>query len=155
MSGGARDADAVAAYYAQGIERDRLASGAGALELIRTQTVLERVLPAPPATVADIGGGPGRYAVWLAERGYHVHLVDPVPLHVEQAREAALARPGATLASAEVGDARSLSIPDTSVDAVLLLGPLYHLTERADRVRALTEARRAGVRPALHRPVFR
>src|SRR5688500_17459994 len=142
MSGGARDADAVAAYYAQGIERDRLASGAGALELLRTQTVLERLLPAPPANVADIGGGPGRYAVWLAERGYHVHLVDPVPLHVEQAREAALARPGATLASAEVGDARSLSLPDKSVDAVLLLGPLYHLTERADRVRVLTEARR-------------
>ncbi|GIH74460.1 hypothetical protein Plo01_08890 [Planobispora longispora] len=42
--------------------------------------------------------------------------------------------------------ARHLPVPDASVDAVLLLGPLYHLAERADRVRALTEARRA-VRP--------
>ena len=136
------DAQALATYYALGLERDRLASGAGALELARTQAVLERVLPAPPAIVADVGGGPGRYAILLAERGHRVHLVDPVPLHIEQARAAALERPGVTLAGADVGDARSLSLPDASVDAVLLLGPLYHLTERADRVRALAEARR-------------
>src|SRR4029453_27280 len=43
-------------------------------------------------------------------------------------------------------DARRLDQPDAGVDAVLLLGPLYHLTERADRVRALAEARRV-VRP--------
>ena len=64
-----------------------------------------------------------------------MHLVDPVPLHVEQARAAGLA-------SAEVGDARALALPDESVDAVLLLGPLYHLPERVDRVQALREARR-------------
>ena len=131
-------ANEIAGYYDRGLERDRLASGAGALELARTQALLERYLPAPPAVIADVGGGPGRYAVWLAERGYRVHLVDPIPLHIEQAREAA----PALLASAEVGDARSLALHDASVDAVLLLGPLYHLTERADRVQALAEARR-------------
>jgi ubiquinone/menaquinone biosynthesis C-methylase UbiE len=141
VSDAARD-DAVQSYYAQGIERDRLAAGAGALEHARTQALLERVLPAPPATVADVGGGPGRYAIWLAERGYRVYLVDPVPLHVEQARAAALARPDLALAGAEIGDARSLSLADASVDAVLLLGPLYHLTERAERLQVLTEARR-------------
>jgi len=135
------DADDVAAYYARGLERDRLAGGQGALEFIRTQALLERYLPAPPAVVADVGGGPGRYAVWLAERGYRVHLIDPVPLHVEQARAAA-GRPGAALAGAEVGDARALRLPDASADAVLLLGPLYHLPERADRLQALAEARR-------------
>src|SRR5262249_25669759 len=107
MSDAARDADEVAAYYAQGLERDRLDTGAGALELARTQLLLQRHLTAPPAVVADVGGGPGRYAVWLAERGYRVHLVDPVPLHVEQARAAARGRPGATPASAEVGGARA------------------------------------------------
>jgi len=142
MSDVARDADEVAAYYAQGLERDRLDTGAGALELARTQLLLERYLPAPPAVVADVGGGPGRYAVWLAERGYRVHLVDPVPLHVEQARAAARGRPGATLASAEVGDARALQLAEASVNAVLLLGPLYHLRKRADRLQALAEARR-------------
>src|SRR5262249_4633048 len=117
MSDVARDADEVAAYYAQGLERDRLDTGAGALALARTQLLLERYLPAPPAVVADVGGGPGRYAVWLAERGYRVHLVDPVPLHVEQARAAARGRPGATLASAEVGDARALQLAEASVNA--------------------------------------
>jgi SAM-dependent methyltransferase len=80
--------------------------------------------------------------VWLAQRGYHVHLVDPVPLHIDQARHASTSSPGAALAGTQVGDARSLQLPDASVDAVLLLGPLYHLPERGDRLRALTEALR-------------
>jgi ubiquinone/menaquinone biosynthesis C-methylase UbiE len=142
MHDASRDAEDVAAYYARGLERDRLSCGPGALELARTQSLLERYLPRPPAVVADVGGGPGRYAVWLAERGYRVHLVDPVPLHVEEARKAAHGRDGAALATAEVGDARDLRLPDASADAVLLLGPLYHLPERADRLRALAEARR-------------
>jgi ubiquinone/menaquinone biosynthesis C-methylase UbiE len=136
------DAEDVAAYYARGLERDRLASGSGALELARTQALLERYLPRPPAAIADVGGGPGRYAVWLSERGYRVHLIDPVPLHIEQARIAARASHGVTLAGAAVGDARALELPDESVEAVLLLGPLYHLIERAERVQALAEARR-------------
>jgi len=133
--------DEIIAFYGRGLERDRLSGGTGALELARTQLLLERYLPAPPAAIADIGGGPGPYAVWLAERGYRVHLVDPVPLHVEQAGDAARTR-GVTLAGADVGDARELRLPDESVDAALLLGPLYHLQERADRVKALSEARR-------------
>jgi ubiquinone/menaquinone biosynthesis C-methylase UbiE len=136
------DPDEVVAFYARGLERDRLIGGQGALEFARTRTLLERYLPEPPAVVADVGGGPGRYAVWLAERGYRVHLIDPVPLHIEQARAAAGGPPGAVLASAEVGDARALRLPDASVDAVLLSGPLYHLPERADRLQALAEARR-------------
>ena len=135
-------AEEIAAFYALGFERDRLAAGAGALEFVRTQALLERYLPDPPAVVADVGGGPGRYALWLAERGYQVHLIDPVALHVEQAEAAAKIGPMGTLASAEVGDARSLRLPDESVDVVLLLGPLYHLTERRDRLQALAEARR-------------
>jgi ubiquinone/menaquinone biosynthesis C-methylase UbiE len=142
MSNESRDFAAIEAYYARGGERDRLAGGQGALELARTQVLLERFLPPPTAEIADVGGGPGRHAVWLASRGYRVHLVDPVPLHVEQARTAAGARPDTALASAEVGDARALQLPDASVDAVLLLGPLYHLPERTDRLQALGEARR-------------
>ena len=51
-------------------------------------------------------------------------------------------RPGAPLASAEAGDARELRFPDETADAVLLLGPLYHLSDRQDRIKALAEARR-------------
>jgi ubiquinone/menaquinone biosynthesis C-methylase UbiE len=142
MSDPSPDAEEVAAFYARGLERDRLAGGAGALEFARTQVLLGRHLPPPPAVVADVGGGPGRYAVWLAGLGYRVHLVDVAPLHVEQARAMADGRGWAALASAEVGDARSLRFADESVDAVLLMGPLYHLTEPADRLKALAEARR-------------
>jgi ubiquinone/menaquinone biosynthesis C-methylase UbiE len=132
----------VAAFYARGLEQDRLSAGQGALELLRTQQLLERHLPAAPAVLADVGGGPGRYALWLAGRGYRVHLVDPVPLHVEQARAASQSSSTAVLASAQVGDARELPLSDASMDAVLLLGPLYHLCERAERLEALAEARR-------------
>ena len=132
-------------HYAEGVERDRLFEGRGQLERVRTQELLTRHLPPPPAVVLDVGGGPGVYAHWLCGQGYEVHLVDPVPLHVEQAW-AGLDSGGQPLASAQVGDARSLERPATSVDAVLLMGPLYHLTERADRLQALREARRV-VRP--------
>ncbi len=129
-------------YYERGTEQGRLVGGGGRLELARTQELLTRHLPAPPAVVLDVGGGPGVYACWLAGLGYEVHLVDPVPLHVEQARGASAAQPEHPIASAEVGDARQLAWPDGSADAVLLLGPLYHLTERADRITALREAAR-------------
>ncbi|HWG57090.1 MAG TPA: methyltransferase domain-containing protein [Gaiellaceae bacterium] len=124
-------------YYERGEERDRLATG-GWLEFARTKEVLERFLPPPPARVLDVGGGPGAYAAWLAARGYDVHLVDPVPLHVEQARAAA-----AGTFTVAAGDARRLDEGDASCAAVLLLGPLYHLPERAERLTALREARRA------------
>jgi ubiquinone/menaquinone biosynthesis C-methylase UbiE len=92
--------------------------------------------------IFDVGGGPGVYACRLAKQGYEVHLVDALPLHVEMARQASQAQPDAPLASIVVGDAHSLKRPDTSVDVVLLFGPLYHLTERADRLTALREAYR-------------
>ena len=129
-------------FYQKGLERDRLSSGDGALEFARTQVLLERYLPAPGSVVIDVGGGPGRYALWLAARGYQVHLIDPAPLHVEQAQQASARQSGAVIASAQVGDARELTFADETADAVLLLGPLYHLQEPEDRIKALSEARR-------------
>jgi SAM-dependent methyltransferase len=131
-------------YYELGKESERLASSAqGRLEFERTQEILLRALPPAPATIADIGGGPGRYALWLASLGYQVLHRDVMPLHVEQLRAAA--GPGSGIQSA-VGDARNLDIPDASVDAVLLLGPLYHLEREDERLQALREASRI-VRP--------
>lgn len=129
-------------YYETGIEARRLQSGPGPLEVARTREILERYLPPPPAVVLDVGGGPGIYACWLASRGYEVHLVDAVPLHVEQARRSAQEQPDHPLASLAVGDARHLDRRDRSADAVLLFGPLYHLTERDERLAALREAHR-------------
>lgn len=98
------------------------------------------------------GGATGVHAQWLAADGHDVHVVDLVPTHVERAMDlepsdvethgtrGRVGRIGRV--TAEVGDARDLALPDRSFDAALVLGPLYHLTDRADRVRALAEARR-------------
>jgi 2-polyprenyl-3-methyl-5-hydroxy-6-metoxy-1,4-benzoquinol methylase len=123
-------------------EEDRITAGVAQLELVRTQEILRRHLPRPPADILDVGGATGVHAAWLATDGYRVHIVDLVPRHVEKAR-ADLESLGVT---AELGDARDLSAADSSFDAVLLFGPLYHLTDRSDRVRALVEAGRV-VRP--------
>lgn len=139
---------ALRAHYEQGMERDRLSDGRGDLEFTRTTEIMTRRLPATPAVIADIGGGPGRYALWLASLGYQVEHRDLMPLHVEQLTADAAGMPGIRTA---VGDARDLDMPDASADAVLLLGPLYHLTDRAERVQALRECARI-VRPGG--PVF-
>ncbi len=134
------------AYYADGHEQERLLQCSGVVEFARTQEILRRHLAPPPARVLDVGGGAGIHAAWLAADGYEVHLVDPVPLHVEQAAAAARRQPDHPF-MASLGDARRLEASDASVDGVLLLGPLYHLTNRQDRIRALAEAGRV-LRPA-------
>jgi SAM-dependent methyltransferase len=131
---------ALRAYYTRGDEQDRLATPLGTVERERTKEIVGRHLPRPPARVADVGGGPGRYAVWLAGLGYEVVLRDLMALHVEQA--SAAARAAGLVIDAAVGDARDLDLPDAGFDVALLLGPMYHLTARADRLRCLDEVRR-------------
>jgi ubiquinone/menaquinone biosynthesis C-methylase UbiE len=114
------------------------------LEFLRTKEVIDRWLPKPPAVVLDVGGGPGAYSAWLARRGYQVHLLDPVPELVEQARQ--LDR---RITSCTVGDARALNQKDQFADIVLLLGPLYHLIDSRERQRALREAHRVLVPDGL------
>jgi SAM-dependent methyltransferase len=139
---------AMRTYYDRGEEAGRLARSNGLLEFERTKEIILRCLPPAPATVADIGGGPGRYALWLAGLGYQVLHRDLMPLHVEQLRQAAGGHP---CIQSGVADARQLDLAGQSADAVLLLGPLYHLDRRPDRVRALAEARRVA-RPGA--PLF-
>src|SRR4051812_41371728 len=95
-------------YYHDGDEALRLRSGWFQLEQERTRELILRHLPPAPATIVDAGGGAGVYACWLADRGYQVHLIDPVSKHVEQARAASAQQSEHPLASAEVGDARRL-----------------------------------------------
>jgi SAM-dependent methyltransferase len=138
--------DEMQVHYARGEEAARLDEPVGVVEYERTKEIVLRALPEPPAAVADIGGGPGRYARWLAELGYDVQHRDLAPGHVDQLRASA-----PESVHARLGDARNLDLPDASVDAVLMLGPLYHLRERADRVTALREAGRVA-KPGA--PVF-
>jgi SAM-dependent methyltransferase len=123
-------------HYEQVREDLRLTQGWGLLEFARTQELVLAHLAKPPGTVLDVGGAAGIYSAWLGSLGYETHLVDPVPRHVEQARA------NRAIASAQAGDARRLDWSDDSFDYVLMLGPLYHLTERSGRLTALREARR-------------
>ncbi len=127
----------ILAYYQGTREEVRLRSGWGALEFARTKEVMLRHLPPAPAAVLDVGGAAGVYSEWLGSLGYETHLVDPVPRHVEVALRAC-----ANLASARVGDARTLAERNASFDCVLLMGPLYHLPGREERVAVLREAAR-------------
>jgi len=135
-------AEEITKYYEMGLEAQRLSSAEGELEFVRTKEIISRYLPGPPAVVLDVGGGPGAYACWLAKEGYEVHLIDPVPLHLKQARQASQLQPGSPISSIVLGDARRLAHPGGYAEVVLLLGPLYHLTERSERISALREAHR-------------
>jgi ubiquinone/menaquinone biosynthesis C-methylase UbiE len=129
----------VQSYYATFPEESRLASGPSRLEFERTKEVLGRLLPRPPAQIVDVGGAAGVYSSWLAEQGYAVHLVDASARLVEVARARSATSP-TPLASLSVADARRLPQADGSAAAVLVMGPLYHLTSAGDRATALREA---------------
>jgi SAM-dependent methyltransferase len=132
-----------AQHYASGYEATRLfGSAQGELERIRSQEIIGRHLPPPPVRVLDIGGAGGVYSLWLLDQGYEVRLIDAMPLHVELAERTLSEHSNRRLASARVGDARHLDESDCSAQVVLLMGPLYHLTEREDRIRALSESHR-------------
>lgn len=132
---------AIQAFYTRYPEEERLSQGWFRIEAERTRLLISRFCPPSPAVFLDVGGGAGAHALWLASLGHEVHLVDPVGRLVQ----AAIARSVSasfSLASAKVGDARELPFADASADCILMLGPLYHLTTRADRDRALDEATR-------------
>jgi ubiquinone/menaquinone biosynthesis C-methylase UbiE len=132
----------VADHYASGYEAARLHTGAGKIDCERSRELLKRFLPPVPAKILDVGGGPGGHACWLAKQSYEVHLIDMTPLHVQLTKEASRCQPENPLTSANVGDACSLSWNAETVDVVLLFGPLYHLADKEDRLKALQEARR-------------
>lgn len=111
-------------------------------EFAVTLRALEERLPQPPAAILDVGGGPGRYAITLAQRGYFVTLVDLSSRCLAFAQDKAKAA-GVELAGCVHADARDLStFAQGCFDAALLLGPLYHLLELDDRRKAALEARR-------------
>jgi ubiquinone/menaquinone biosynthesis C-methylase UbiE len=132
----------ITAHYDLGIEEPRLRRSQGLLEFVRTQEIVRRRILPPPAVIWDVGGGPGIYSCWLASLGYEVHLLDAVPLHVQQAKTASASQRDHPIASIHLGDARSIPASDRSADVVLLFGPLYHLVEKADRLASLAQAAR-------------
>ncbi len=143
--------EAIQAYYRNDAEREWQRMERHRTEFAVTLRALEAHLPPTPARVLDCGGGPGRYAQALTQRGYTVTLFDLSPDLLVLARSRA-AESGVTIADFAQGTATDLSrYPDDTFDAVLLMGPLYHLLEEDERRQALAEAYRV-VKPGG--PVF-
>jgi SAM-dependent methyltransferase len=101
---------------------------------------LEAHLPAT-GRILEIGAATGGYTTWLAERGYQVTAVELSENQVKRCRERLAERGLDGRVRCFVADARDLSsVPGGDFDAVLLMGPLYHLTVRENRILALREA---------------
>jgi SAM-dependent methyltransferase len=133
--------DDVRAYYRSFDQREweRLDRAEGIIEFAVNTHFLQAHLP-PHGHVLDLGGGPGRYAAWLAERGYQVTLADLSPNLPELARRRL---PPSLLEEIVEADARDLTRwPDDSFDATLVFGPLYHLPDAGDRERVVREVLR-------------
>lgn len=111
-------------------------------ELAVTLRALQDYLPPFPARILDCGGGPGRYSIELAKWGYQVTLFDLSAKNLQLARKKA-SEAGVILQDYRHGNALNLShYKADSFDAVLLMGPLYHLLEESERKQALAQAHR-------------
>lgn len=130
----------IACYYDREAEREWERMDRHRTEFALTQRALSEHLPPPPARILDCGGGPGRYAIELARQGYAVTLFDLSAGNLELAAVKAAAA-GVTFEAYRQGTAIDLScFAGESFDAVLLMGPLYHLLQETQRRQALTEA---------------
>lgn len=132
--------DDIRRHYTEDYDEDgRIRFGFDRLELERTQQIVRSRVPDRPLRVLDVGGATGVHAEWLLEDGHSVDLVEPVESQIEVARRRL---DDESRFATHVGNALALPFPADRFDVVMLMGPLYHLTERADRVEALREARR-------------
>lgn len=132
----------VQAFYDQNAEAEWARLDRHRTEFAVTLQALSEFLPKPPASILDIGGGPGRYAIALALQGYTVTLADLSEASLALAQEKARAA-GAVLERILPANALDLSaIPSATYDSVLLMGPLYHLLTEDERWQAVKEAQR-------------
>ncbi len=112
------------------------------LEFAVVRHYLTRFLPPPPARIIDIGGGPGRYTILLAQQGYDVTLFDLSATNIAWAQERA--KDACVQINTVVGDVRRLTsygFTPGQFDIALMMGPLYHLPEAQDRHQAIQEMR--------------
>jgi 2-polyprenyl-3-methyl-5-hydroxy-6-metoxy-1,4-benzoquinol methylase len=108
------------------------------LEHDMTWRYLEKYLPPPGSSLLEVGAATGRYTLELASRGYQILAVDLAPELV--ARAGVRAKEAGLYDHTEfrVGDVRTLTnIRAEAYDGVLLMGPMYHLVLREDRLLAL------------------
>ncbi|MEL6559279.1 MAG: class I SAM-dependent methyltransferase [Bacteroidota bacterium] len=127
-------------FYTKASEETRLENGMGVFEFERVKTLIEKYLSDTSLKIIDVGGGTGKYSEWLARKGHHVHLVEPVSKHLYQAQDRANRLKNKYLI--HPGESRNLTFPSGYADLIILHGPLYHLQRSEDRVSTIQEARR-------------
>lgn len=128
--------------YSEKSEDTRLTrSRHGQLEYLTTMHYVHKLVP-PGSKVLEVGAGTGRYSVALAKGGYDVAAVELLENNLAVLGKNA---GGLNNLASYQGDAVDLSLfGDNSFDAVLVLGPMYHLFEEAEQHRALDEAIRVS-----------
>ncbi len=137
------DIDSIAAAYDAGVkeEYNRLASNPlfeAEFELI---TELMQRYIAPGSVVIDVGAGPGRYAEFLLKRNCKVGVVDVSRKSLEAFNKRIKGVFKRNILFSEIACATNLSFIDSNTaDAVLLMGPLYHLIYFGERAKAISEA---------------
>ncbi len=137
------DFERIRQYYKYFDEKNRLINtNSGKLEYVMTTDILEKNLPSE-GNILDLGGGAGAYSFYLAEKGYQVYLADLSEDLIMMAKQQARESGDSNLISCDVVNAIDLSIyNDNQFDAILLLGPLYHLLEKDEREKCISEVRR-------------
>ncbi|WP_426349857.1 class I SAM-dependent methyltransferase [Alloiococcus sp. CFN-8] len=135
--------DEVKSYYNEAAEAEwnRLSNPYTQVEFQSTLYLIEKYFP-KGGKVLDIGSGPGRYSIELLKKGYKVTLLDISEKELDIAKnkiqEAGLKAEGYHAQSALDLD----KFQDEAFDIILIMGPLYHLHKKEDRLRVLKEGRR-------------
>ncbi|QKX06795.1 class I SAM-dependent methyltransferase [Aquimarina sp. TRL1] len=127
-------------FYNQASEETRLDKGMGVFEFERVKTLIHKYIPNTASKIIDVGGGTGKYSAWLAQKGHTVHLVEPVPKHIQIAINRANKLKNKFFV--HLGESRQLTLPNNYADLVILHGPLYHLQNKEDRIATIIEAKR-------------
>ena len=134
------DVSDIQEFYDKGVEQEVGRLERHQLERDITWRYLEKYLP-PEGSILDVGAAAGVYAIPLAKRGYSVTAVDLSPRLMEICQQKAVDEGLEASITCFVADARDLAgVPGKNFDAVLMMGPLYHLVEKKDRIMALREA---------------
>ena len=133
--------DFLTSYYENYDEDGRLTSKHGRVEYVTTMKYVEKYLK-PDSRILEIGAGTGRYSHSLAQQGYHVDAVELVEHNIDIFKRNTTDGEQITVIQ---GDARNLlEFNSETYDIVLLLGPMYHLFDEADKLKALSEAIRVA-----------
>ena len=135
-------------YYSHYDEEGRLLSRHGQVEYLTTMKYIEKCLEGiSDPGILEVGAGTGRYSVTLAKQGFQVTAVELIDHNLEILKSKL---DGTEPVTALQGNALDLSVfPDSSFDLTMLLGPMYHLYTKEEKLQALSEAVRV-TKPGGH-----